>query len=431
MSRVSADLIHRLREARERLAATNINDPALAVCVSGLERIEGAVSRPLRVVILGEYNSGKTAVTDLLLGDGLLPTSVVSNTQVPVLITHAEKAALYGVDQDGTLIRIDSDDDDPLLDIPYRALQIGLPIEWLRDYQILDTPSMVNADTFSEEADIVIWCTVATRAWTESERATWSMLPLRCRRNGLLVVTHRYALQGEEEERQVTDRLRSLTDGLFRDVVLVEAAGEHSDALAGHDSGADLRGRLMDIAQSITDRRAQKGEKIVRKLARLTFHEFAREEVRSEVAPLLASWETGAGRLMDELRQGQKPAPVVIEELLRGYAAFAERLRPGAVMGDAISPAPSSSRALTKPVRWPEENAAVGRMVGTLVSDLTGLLRMLSGTSMFMDPNVRAEYEAARAVLLSLADLDGAFHALGRLVGEKGPGASPSRHAIN
>lgn len=426
MSKASKEFLRRLRDARQRLLATNINDPALAVCISGLARVEEAVGRPLSVVILGEYNSGKTSVADLLIGDGLLPTSVVSNTQVPVLITHAETAALYGVDENDTLIRIDSDDD-PLIDIPYRALQIALPLERLRDYQILDTPSMVSPDTFVGDADIVIWCTVATRAWTESERATWTALPQRCRRNGLLVVTHRYALQGEEDERHVTERLRSLTDGLFQDVVLVEAAAEGADG-AG-DGSTDLRTRLAALAQTIADRRAQKAEKIVRRLARLTFHEFARDEVRPEIAPLLASWEIGAGRLLDDLRKGRKPAPVVIEELLRGYAVFAEKLKPGVVTGDAISAKPAS-RALAAPILWPDESSAATRLVAMLVSDLTGLLRMLSGTSKFVDPAVRAEYHAARAIMLSLADLDGAFDALGRMVGSSQPSSSPSASPV-
>lgn len=422
MSKASQDLVARLRKARERLAATNINDPALAVCVSGLNRVEDALVRPLSVVILGEYNSGKTSVADLLIGDGLLPTSVISNTQVPVLITHAERPALYGVDKDDTMIRVDSekDDDDALVDIPYRALKIELPIRRLRDYQILDTPSMVSPDTFVQDADIVIWCTVATRAWTESERATWSGLPQRCRRHGLLVVTNRYSLQGEDDERHVTERLRSLTDGLFRDVVLVEAAADEGVAPSGdtdEEHGAALRARVDGLAEDISNRRAQKAEKIVRRLARLAFHEFARDEVRPEIAPLLASWELGARHLLEDLRQGRKTAPVVIEELLQGYAAFAEKLKPGVVTGDAISAGPPSSRALAKPIRWPEQGSAAVRLVSILVSDLTGLLRMLSGTSKFMDPSVRAEYQAARGVMLALADLDGAFEVLGRMVG--------------
>ena len=432
MSKASQDLIERLRKARDRLAASTIADPALAVCVSGLSRLADALGRPLSVVILGEYNSGKTSVADLLIGDGLLPTSVISNTRVPVLMTHAERPALYGVDEDETMIRVDSegDDDDALVDIPYRALRIELPIQRLRGYQILDTPSMASPDTFVQDADIVIWCTVATRAWTENERATWSGLPPRCRRDGLLVVTNRHSLQGEEDEKHVMERLRSLTEGLFRDVVLVEAASEGVADLTGEDHGAVLRARVDELAEDIRTRRAQKAEKIVRRLARLSFHEFARDEVRPENAPLLASWETGARLLLDDLGQGRKSAPLVIEELLRGYAAFAEKLRPGVVTGDALSAGSASSRALTTSIQWPEQGAAVVRLVAMLVSDLTGLLRMLSGTSKLMDPAVRAEYQAARGEMLALADLDGAFEALGRMVGSSAQAPSASEPSL-
>lgn len=424
MSKASQDLVERLRKARDRLAAITIADPALAVCVSGLGRVADALGRPLSVVILGEYNSGKTSVADLLIGDGVLPTSVISNTRVPVLMTHAERPALYGVDEDDTMIRVDSEDDDgdAPVDIPYQALRIELPIQRLRGYRILDTPSMASPDTFVQDADIVIWCTVATRAWTENERATWSGLPPRCRRDGLLVVTNRHSLQGEEDERHVMERLRSLTEGLFRDVVLVEAAGL---GIADEDHGAALRARVDALAEDIGNRRARKAEKIVRRLGRLSFHEFAREEVRPEIAALLAGWETGSRLLLEDLRQGRKSAPTVIEELLRGYAVFAEKLLPGVVTGDAISAKSVSSRALTKPIQWPEQGSAVVRLVEMLVSDLTGLLRMLSGTPKFMDPAVRAQYQAARGVMLALADLDGAFEALGRMVGssEQAPSA--------
>lgn len=429
MSKASEEFLRRLRQARERLIATNINDPALDVCISGLARMEEAVGRPLRVVILGEYNSGKTSVADLLIGDGLLPTSVVSNTQVPVLITHAARPALYGVDKDDTLIRIDHDDDDALTDIPYRALHVALPLERLKGYQILDTPSMVGPETFVADADIVIWCTVATRAWTETERATWSQLPKRCRRNALLVVTHKHALNGDDEAEHVTERLRSLTDGLFRDVVLVEAAAEGGGIVPADDGADDLRARLQRLAHEIGDRRTQKAEKIVRRLARLTFHEFGRDEVRPELQPLLTGWQIGAGRVLDDVRCGRKTAPAAIEELLAGYAVFAEKLRPGVVTGDAVSGAPTS-RALAPSVRWPEQNAAAARLVAMLASDLTGLLRLLSGTSIFLDPAVRSEHHTARAIMLSLADLDGAFEALGRMIGSSTAATPVSRSAV-
>lgn len=420
MSMVSVEFAERLRGARERLVATNINDPALAVCIAGLGRLEGVLRKPLRVVILGENNSGKTSVADLLIGQGLLPTSVVSNTHVPVLISHAETAAVYGVNYDGMRIRIDGgNDDDDLTDLPYRALQVSLPIEWLRGYQVLDTPPSVSPSAFVDDADIVIWCTVSTRAWTESERAAWMALPGRCSRNALLVATHKDGLDTEDDIAYVTQRLRSVTYGQFRDVVLVD--GENaSEADRPADlgwSGADeLRGVVGRLASDIMERRSQKAEKIVRRLARLTFHQFASDEVRPEAIELLMRWETHIQQLLELLRQGRQTVPEAIEALLVSYAYYAEKLRPGVVRGDDTI-AGSRSRSLTTPVRWPRQTTAAARLVQTLASDLTGLLRMLSGHSTFTDPAVRAEYHAARAIVLTLADLDGAFDALGRMLG--------------
>jgi hypothetical protein len=417
MNRPSDQFGEQIRRTRERLVRTNISDPALSACISGLERIEEALRRPIQIAMLGEYNSGKTSVVDLLIGDRLLPTSVISNTQVPVLIGHAETAALFGIDRDGTRIRIDGDADDPLTDLSYRALQILLPLERLRGYQLLDTPSLTDPATFVGDADIVIWCTVATRAWTESERAAWANLPKRCSRNAILVATHKDAMQTDEECEQVAQRLRSITDGQFRGVVLVAAEGaqdeEPQDDLW---SGAKaLRSSIKQVADGIAERRTRKAERIVRRLARLTFHQFARGEVRPDATRVLASWDTHTKALLDQLVEGKKSVPATIQDLLSGYALCAERLRPGVVSGDSI-PA-SSSRALTAPVRWPEQTTITAHLVEMLASDLTGLLRMLAGTSVYMDPSLRHQYQTVQAIMLSLADLDGAFDALGRMLG--------------
>ena len=419
MSRASQHYAERLKAARERLIETNISDPALTYCVAGLARVEDVLRKPLSVVILGENNSGKTSVADLLVGQGLLPTSVVSNTHVPVLMNYSETPAIFGVDYSGTQIRIDRANDD-LTDLSYRALQVSLPIERLKGYHVLDTPPSAAPATFLGDADIVIWCTVATRAWTESERATWSTLPPRCSRNALLVATHKDGLDTEEDIARVTERLRSLTAGKFRDVVVVDAEGVSEGSTAPVDdvaSGAnDLRGAVEQLAEGINDRRTLKAEKIVRRLARLTFHHFGRGEVRSEAVELMNGWEAHAKRLLELLQQRKQTIPETIESLLVAYAVCAEKLKPGVVRADDTV-AGSVSSAVIAPLRWPQQSTAPARMVQMLASDLTGLLRMLSGHSTFMDPAKRAEYGVARSIVLSLADLDGAFDALGRMMG--------------
>ncbi|HEX2841829.1 hypothetical protein [Hyphomicrobium sp.] len=424
MSRASELFLKRMAAARERLLATRISDPALAYCVAGISRVEESLRRPLRVVVLGECNSGKTSVTDLLIGNGLLPTSVVANTHIPVLVTHAPAAAIFGIDAKGNRIRVDGNSDDPLTDRTFQALQISLPLERLRRFQILDTPSAGNPAAFVGDADIVLWCTVSTRAWTESERATWLGLPKRFGRNSLLVATHKDGLQTDDDVERVLNRLRGLTGGLFREAVLVSAESIDDQSVEfEQDSGAEaLRSAIDRVASDIVDRRTQKAEKIVRRLARLAFHQFALDEVRLETVELLRSWEAHALALVDQLSEGKKTAPQTIEALLVAYADYAEKLRPGVVTGDSVPVL--RSQALTVPMQWPNQSLPATRLVRTLVSDLTGLLRMLSGNSIFMDPTVKAEYQTARAILLTLADLDGAFDALGKMLGT--PLVSPS-----
>jgi hypothetical protein len=425
MSRASEQFLAEIRDARERLIETRLTDTALTYCIAGLSRIEEALRRPVRVVILGEYNSGKTSVADLLIGAGLLPTSVVANTQVPVLMTYAETASMFGVTEAGTRIRVDGEENDPLTDIAFRAIQVALPLEHLRRLQILDTPSAASPAAFIEDADIVIWCTVATRAWTESERALWASLPPRCCRNALLVATHKDSLHLAEEVTSVTERLRAMTTGLFRDIVLVAAEGGRDDGAAGHagatDTGAaTLRNAVASLAGEIADRRTHKAEKIVRRLGRLTFHHLSSARLRPEIAILLTDWESRSGLIVEQLTAGTRTVPSAIEELLQAYAGFAELLSPGVILGDSIPI--TTARALTAPLHWPANGAAAQRLVKTLVSDLTALLRMLAARSTAASPR-HGDYQTARGILLALADLDGSFAALERMLGSSTPDA--------
>ena len=73
MSLESKRYCEMLRAARERLQNLQVDDPTIPVCIAGLARIESMLRRPLRITMLGEYNSGKTSVTELLIGKGVMP----------------------------------------------------------------------------------------------------------------------------------------------------------------------------------------------------------------------------------------------------------------------------------------------------------------------------------------------------------------------
>ncbi len=419
-----------LRAARERLQNLRVDDPAIPVCIAGLSRIESMLRRPLRIVILGEYNSGKSSLTDLILGRGLLPISVVANTGVPVLVSYAESAALFGVDNNGVQIRIDGNEDDALTDLDYRAVDIRLPLPWLQHHQLLDTPATQTPAVFAADADIAIWCTVATRAWTESDRNLWSTVPSRCHKHALLVATHKDSFYSDDDCTQVLRRLTSVSRGLFRDVLLVSAADPEAESTQAGDTAetpdaATVRGAIETSAQCIRERRFAKAKRITRRLARLALYEFGLNAIRPDAAAALSNWNAVADQLIADHDATRLSLDHALESLLHAFAHTAEVLRPGVIR------APARHTASSLPARTPDPRQIGTQRVSVLKSDLTAVLRILATSSRYESPDAREQREAARATLLSLADLDGAFADLGGWLTSRKQAIDPPRAQAN
>jgi len=110
------------------------------------------------VVIAGEYNSGKTAFINALLGDSFLKTGITPTTDKITILK-------YGDSQQEKIIE------------PGKS-SIELPVSLLKDVRIVDTPG-TNAilrehesltTDFIPRSDIVIFITSVDRPFTESER---------------------------------------------------------------------------------------------------------------------------------------------------------------------------------------------------------------------------------------------------------------------
>jgi small GTP-binding protein len=111
------------------------------------------------LVVVGEFNSGKSAFINALLGERFLPEGVTPTT-AQICILHYGQSSEREVAEDG------------LLTITY-------PAAFLREINIVDTPG-TNAiirrheqltEEFVPRSDLVIFITSADRPFTESERA--------------------------------------------------------------------------------------------------------------------------------------------------------------------------------------------------------------------------------------------------------------------
>ncbi|MEJ2733860.1 MAG: dynamin family protein [Anaerolineae bacterium] len=111
------------------------------------------------LVIVGEFNSGKSAFINALLGERFLPEGVTPTT-AQICILHYGKSSNREVEEEG-------------------IVTTTYPADFLREINIVDTPG-TNAiirrheqltQEFVPRSDLVIFVTSADRPFTESERA--------------------------------------------------------------------------------------------------------------------------------------------------------------------------------------------------------------------------------------------------------------------
>jgi hypothetical protein len=262
MSEPHPHLAIRIQGARRELAAAGLCDPAVQHCLAGLDSVEAYASRLPRLAVLGEGNSGKTSLINALIGAELLPTSALANTCRPLLVRYGPLPRVTAIGEDGR--RIDLAAGAERLGVArLQHIDVELPAALLRRFEIVDTPARDVDSPLVRDADMVVWCTLATRAWTAAEQRTWCEAAPRLHRRALLVATNADRL-APEETRRVEGRLqREAIDG-FRQVALTSPRGGHQAALDA------LTATLDAMSSEIRSRRERLAAKMARRLVRLT-----------------------------------------------------------------------------------------------------------------------------------------------------------------
>jgi small GTP-binding protein len=144
-------LLADLRDVLTRLPATAPDSAALAGSIQQLDDF-------FLVVVVGEFNAGKSAFVNALLGERVLEEGVTPTTAQIQLIRYGDTIG-HGTDATGTHV-------------------VTAPVELLRDLHIVDTPgtnAIIRAHErltvdFVPRADLVLFVTSADRPFTETER---------------------------------------------------------------------------------------------------------------------------------------------------------------------------------------------------------------------------------------------------------------------
>lgn len=164
----------------------NHHEPFVGTSIH-LWRISEEGTRPLLVLVMGEFKTGKSTFINTLLGDDVLATDAAPATAVTTMLKYGAKpeialhyndgrTAPYPFDKLGE-ITAEGDDSKRQLRERLAYVELSYPNEMLKQINLVDTPGLNvhreshirNTKNFQEKADVVLWVFNAARSVTQSE----------------------------------------------------------------------------------------------------------------------------------------------------------------------------------------------------------------------------------------------------------------------
>jgi Dynamin family len=237
-----------------RRSATSLKAPQIERTLAALEeRLDDCT---LSVLVLGEFNRGKSALINTMLGDAWLPTGVAPTTRVVTEVRFGAEARIEVHYRDGVCQQVDRQTlaalasgnaatgaagDDASL--PTRAV-LHLPVPVLRHLTFIDTPGLNDPDNVPPEViydllprcDVALFVLAASFALSHSERTIIGDKLLRASLGRLVFVLGRAdELDGPDDEAAVLQRVSALLEPVLGRPPLVLPYSAR-DALGGRNA---------------------------------------------------------------------------------------------------------------------------------------------------------------------------------------------------
>jgi ribosome biogenesis GTPase A len=238
-------------EALDRLLADTAQSAA-ACGFPGLRQLAEGLRRPeadprVRVAFVGEFSHGKSQVINSLLGDAYLPASATPTTRLLTEVAHGERALASLVTGDDLVETIPLERFAELESANgYRRARVTVPVEWMRDFVIIDTPGLGEPEDVAAElvygelprADVIVFVLHAQAALKRTERLFLTEKILRHDRAKVLFLLNQIDHVQPEEVAELESYLRRQLAPLT----------PHPPVLLRYSALEALRGRLANDA---------------------------------------------------------------------------------------------------------------------------------------------------------------------------------------
>ncbi|MGE3519122.1 MAG: dynamin family protein [Vicinamibacterales bacterium] len=320
LARLSDELLH--------IGATSADTRALEASIRQLDDF-------FLLVVVGEFNAGKSALINALLSERLVDEGVTPTTAQVAVLTYGDTVTRMG---DGRGAQI-----------------VTAPVELLRTLHVVDTPG-TNAilreherltTDFVPRSDVVLFLTSADRPYTETERQFMALL--RDWGKKILIVVNKMDIVPDAEDRsRVLEFVRGAAErelGLWPQVLGVSARlamrARHGDPSLWSASGFDeLERTIRDLLEPENRFRIKLanplgvGAALVSRYATIAAERLAL--LQGDVESLEAI-DREIGAFSEQMRRGFDARMDSIQRVLadmeaRGQAYFDETLRIGRVI---------------------------------------------------------------------------------------------------
>ena len=205
------------------------------------ERIPKLADERFHLVVLGEFNHGKSTFVNALLGARVLPTGITPTTAVINRVVWAEQPTARAVTRDGEVVHLNPKELDDWVTVEggraadVAHVEVGYPADILRDHIVLvDTPGVNDLNEQRAEvtygyvprADAVIFLLDAGQALKDSEREFLASHVLEGSRDRLTFVLGKVDLLGPSEREAVESYVRKGLGKLVAEPALFSASAK-------------------------------------------------------------------------------------------------------------------------------------------------------------------------------------------------------------
>jgi small GTP-binding protein len=228
-----------LREERQQLEALTIalaRFEATPEDLATLQKSLAQLDELFLLVVVGEFNAGKSAVINALLGQRLLEEGVTPTTAQVHILKYGPEIAGQPAEE--------------------HVLDLTLPVDFLNEINIVDTPG-TNAiirrheeitQDFVPRSDLVLFVTSADRPFTESERAflerirSWG-------KKVVIIINKIDILEDEDEVQQVLDFIAENAKVLLGFVPQAFPVSAKLAQQAKRETDSEAQARLWDASR--------------------------------------------------------------------------------------------------------------------------------------------------------------------------------------